>query len=222
MALCVFTAALVVVGALVYYRSPADAQGAARGAPPPIRRDTVAHLTTQPKAPAHSWRDDPIVSPWPQGVLSNPQAPPPLPASELAKVEGTASVALGEFTCTLDNRSEWVIFNLAILVVVKNANGGVAFTRLFSNPDDGLEVSVMPPRRGDGLERLYCNGPLGATLRQGQSWTWSLIGARGRVASREFLERQDEANGYTEHRDPETGRRIVYDFAIRQWVDLAE
>jgi hypothetical protein len=191
-------------------------------APPSIRRDTVASLAARPQMTPLRWQDAPVVSPWPRGVLSNPQAPPPLPASELAKVEGTATVALGELTFTLDNRSDWAIFKLAILVTVKNADGTIALTRILSNPDNGLEVSVMPPRMGNGLERLYCNASLGSPLGPGQSWTWKIVAARGRLVTPEFLERQGKANGYSEHRDPETGRRIMYDFTVRQWVDLAE
>jgi hypothetical protein len=221
-ALCVFIAAAVAVGAWVYCHRPVAVQGAVRTATPASRGGTAGHIATLPQAPVHRWQDAPIPSPWPQSVLSNPQTPPQLPASELAKVEGMASVALGDLTCTLDNQSGWVIFKLAILVTVKNADGTIALTRILSNPDNGLEVSVMPPQRGNGLERLFCNGPLGAPLGPGQTWTWSIAGARGRAATSEFMEGQDQANGYTEHRDPETGRRIVYDFTVRRWVDLAE
>lgn len=222
-ALVAFVAILAGDAVRVFRQYQPTASGRAlAAAPPSIRRDTAIRLAAQPQVTPLHWQDAPMVSPWPQGVQSDPKAPPPLPASELAKVEGTATVALGELTCTLDNRSNWMIFNLAILVTVTNADGTIALTRILSNPDNGLEVSVMPPQRGNGLERLFCNGPLGAPLGPGQTWTWSIAGARGRAATPEFMEGQDKANGYTEHRDPETGTRIAYDFISRRWVDVAE
>jgi hypothetical protein len=195
----------------------------------------------------HSWQDDPVISPprSSQGApVASPALPPGgmrldeilarswqgtndgllplLPASELAKVDGTASIALGEFTCTLDNRSGWTTGNLAIVVKVKNADGSTAFSRILSNPDWGLQVSAMPLRWGDGLQRLHCVASLGAPLEPGQTWAWSIVAASGLIATRELMESYDKANGYTEHRDPETGRRIVYDFTAGRWVNLAE
>ena len=98
-----------------------------------------------------------------------------LPREELSKVTGECSTwgsTSSYIDCELMNSSNWVIDSVRVEVVVKNADNSVARIREYDLTRDS-HSSGKPLR----TSRFFSE--LGFTFERGQTWSWSIVGAKG-------------------------------------------
>lgn len=108
------------------------------------------------------------------GNTSESQKPPTdLPPDQVARLTGQASTPVTDWLeVHIYNGSGWKVSEITVLVTVLDAHKNQVLSRPYR----------LDPRYGDSIpqsDSTFRNS-LGFTLVGGQTWTWSITGAKGR------------------------------------------
>jgi hypothetical protein len=95
-----------------------------------------------------------------------------MPPSGLKYIVSRCGIKEGYLDCDVYNGSNWGLTEIALTVTVRDKNGKEVLTRSYKmHPVDGLPFD--PDRSSEGLV------PLGFSIELGQTWSWTLSGAKG-------------------------------------------
>jgi hypothetical protein len=121
-----------------------------------------------------------------KALLSNQYSQMELPAGELSKLEGPATIEGDALIVALYNRTDWHISEVAVALTVLKKNG--VFDAISSG---GEQAEVRPEKRPDVTmiyrmrapsppsETAVFSAPLKMELAPDEEWHWAIVQARG-------------------------------------------
>jgi hypothetical protein len=121
-----------------------------------------------------------------KSLLSNQYAQMELPAGELAKLDGPATIEGDALIVAVYNRTDWHVSEVAVAMTVIKKNGVLDATSL-----GGFETEVRPEKKPDVtvIYRMRAAAPPGETtafstslktqLAADEEWHWAIVQARG-------------------------------------------
>ena len=138
-----------------------------------------------------------------KSLLAGQYAQMDLPADEMTKLHGQATIEGDSLTVPIFNGTNWHVSELAIALTVIRKRGGIAFPGAVYGVDGGVDVSRTDPAQFDPLEqvrsekkpdltviyrmrtaappweRAVFSAPLNLELASGDEWHWALVQAKG-------------------------------------------
>lgn len=132
-----------------------------------------------------------------QELISESESEEEIPAEEVAKLTGQASIDHSVMKVALYNGSDWKVTEITVLVTVRGNPYSSAFEDFLGIPAEEVakiksktkpeEILVERPYRlrlsgytADPQENTNFSGDLGFGLASGQTWEWKITGAKGR------------------------------------------
>src|SRR5215831_3749016 len=126
-----------------------------------------------------------------------------LPADELTKLQGQATIEGDSLTVAIFNGTNWHVSELAIALTIIRKGSGPAFPGAVYRPDGGVDISQTDPAQFDPLEqvrsekkpdltviyrmrttappweRVVFSAPVNLEFASGDEWHWALLQAKG-------------------------------------------
>lgn len=126
-------------------------------------------------------------------LLSSPYVSQDLPASELTKLDGPASIHEDTLEVSVYNASAWSVREITVgLTIVRRPDpSGASYAAAKLLPAVAAEDSIPAEKRSDLTLLLHLKGStaplatsvyqekLDAILDDGQEWHWAIVGAKG-------------------------------------------
>jgi len=136
-----------------------------------------------------------------KSLLTGQYAQMDLPAEEMGKLQGQATIEGDSLTVPIFNGTNWHVSELAVALTVIRKRGGPAFSEAVYGSDGSINVSqtaqfdpleqVRSEKKPDltviyGMrtaappwERAVFSAPLNLELASGEEWHWALVQAKG-------------------------------------------
>jgi hypothetical protein len=121
-----------------------------------------------------------------KALLSNQYAQMELPAGELSKLEGPATIEGDALIVALYNRTDWHISEVAVALTVIKKNGifnamSIGGEEAEVRPEKRPDVTMIYRMRGPSppSETAVFNAPLKMELTPDEEWHWAIVQARG-------------------------------------------
>ncbi|MCL5773134.1 MAG: hypothetical protein M1536_01980 [Firmicutes bacterium] len=110
-----------------------------------------------------------------EGFGEQQAAPTPqdeeLPRSEIFKLAGQSQIIDNSLRCNIYNGSDWMVNEVTVEIIVKNSDGSNVLSRKYRLN----RYNYCEPLKS---VEFYAN--VGFTLERGQTWSWQIVGAKGR------------------------------------------
>ncbi len=138
-----------------------------------------------------------------KSLLSGQYAQMDLPAEEVAKLQGKATIEGDSLTIPIFNGTNWHVSELAVALTVVRKRAASDFTAIYSAPGAGVEIDPGVSAEADPLEqvrsekksdltviykmrtaappweRAVFSAPLNLELAPGEEWHWAIVQAKG-------------------------------------------
>jgi hypothetical protein len=123
-----------------------------------------------------------------KSLLSSQYSQMEMPAADVAKLEGPATVEGDALTVSVFNATTWHVSEVAVALTVVKKNNAAESTGLGADsaldeirPEKKQDVTVIYKMRAPAppWQRAVFSAPLGMELAPGDEWHWAIVQAKG-------------------------------------------